>query len=523
MKKVIDAIKRAPKRAASLAVVAAAVIVPAVTLAWGPASRPTFTYDKPAGHVTFNSMTNTPNYGDERNFVRVKEAGAANNTYTDSFDLTPGKAYTVMLYFHNNAASNLNDAAHNHKGVAHNTSARFQMPEVVKSGESARLTGFVSADNAQPQTVWDEAYGNATKGDVALRYVGGSAKIWSNGAVDGQSLSDNLFKQGTHLGYDKLDGKLPGCNEYAGFVTFNFVVDQPNFEVAKLVSKAGENKFSDNVNVAAGSEVEYKIQYRNTGTTQQDKVFIVDELPAGVSYVPGSTKFAASTTGGQLSSVKEDSIVSSGLNIGSFAPGANAFVTFRAKVATNDQLAKCGVNSLVNNAIASTDNGTREDTATVTVEKKCETTPPTPVEKHIKVCELTSKKIVTINEKDFDSTKHSKNLKDCEAKPEVEKVKVCDTTTKKIVTISKNQFDKNKHSLNLDDCKEVVTPPTPEEPTTPETPETPVTPTPETPEASESTTPVELPKTGAVGVVGAGLGLSSLVAALAYVATRRRA
>ena len=103
------------------------------------------------------------------------------------------------------------------------------MPAAVKKGESARLNGFISASNAKPQMVWDEAYGKASHGDVALRYVPGTAKIFSNGAINGQALSDNLFKNGTPLGYDKLDGNLPGCNQYAGYITFEFTVDQPNF------------------------------------------------------------------------------------------------------------------------------------------------------------------------------------------------------------------------------------------------------------------------------------------------------
>ena len=62
-------IRRAPKRLfAAVAVIAAAIIVPAAVLAWGP-DRPTFTIEQPANYVTFNSITNNPVHGDERNFV----------------------------------------------------------------------------------------------------------------------------------------------------------------------------------------------------------------------------------------------------------------------------------------------------------------------------------------------------------------------------------------------------------------------------------------------------------------------
>src|SRR3990167_10124164 len=116
MNKFFAAIKRAPKRTAVLSAVVAAVLVPAGLLAWGP-DRPTYTINNPADHVTFNSITDNPAYGDERNFVRIKDASAANSTYTDNIALTPGKEYEVYVYYHNNASSTLNDAAHNAKGI----------------------------------------------------------------------------------------------------------------------------------------------------------------------------------------------------------------------------------------------------------------------------------------------------------------------------------------------------------------------------------------------------------------------
>ena len=198
MNKLIAAFKRAPKRAASLAIVAGAVLVPAALFAWGP-DRPTFTFAHPAPYVTFNSITDNPSRGDERNFVQIKEATAANSTYGENVNLQAGKDYTVFVSYHNNAASNLNDAAHNYKGVAKDAFMRVQMPATVKAGEKARVTGFVGASNSNPAQVWDEAYGNAS-GNFALRYVPGSATIHSNGAVNGQKLPDNLYTTGTPLG-----------------------------------------------------------------------------------------------------------------------------------------------------------------------------------------------------------------------------------------------------------------------------------------------------------------------------------
>lgn len=370
MNKLYAAIKRAPKRAASIAIVAAAVVVPAALFAWGP-DRPTFTFESPASYVTFNSITNNPVHGDERNFVQIKDAAASNTTYGEQVTLQPGHEYEVYAYYHNNAASNLNDAAHNFKGIAKNAYMRVQMPASVSAGQKARVTAFVGASNSNPGEVWDEAYGVAG-GDYALRYVPNSAVIHSNGAVNGKNLPDSLYTSGTPLGYDALDGNLPGCNQYAGYVTYRFTVDQPNFTIQKQIGHEGKNDWTEQIAAQPGETVEYKIQYKNTGTTKQDNVVIKDILPAGVSYVAGSLQAATSQTNGQWKGTN-DGVTTTGTNIGSYLPGGNAYLKFKATVASNDKLAKCGDNTLVNKAVAQTGNGTKEDTASLIVTKKCTT------------------------------------------------------------------------------------------------------------------------------------------------------
>lgn len=445
MNKLIAAIKRSPKRNALLAVVFAAVMVPAALFAWGP-DRPTFTMEHPASYVTFNSITNNPQQGDERNFVQIKEDGTPNSSYGENVNLQPGKDYDVFVFYHNNAASNLNDAAHNYAGIAHNTFMRVQMPATVNAGQQARVTAFVGASNANPTQVWDEAYGSAS-GNYALRYVPGSATIYNNGAINGQKLPDALYTTGTPLGYDKLDGNLPGCNQYAGYVIFKIHVDQPNFEIQKTVSKAGANQYAEQVSAQPGDEVEYKIQYKDTGTTQQNNVLIKDQLPAGVTYENGTTQIATSATNGQWTATN-DGVTNGGINIGSYTSGGNAYLKFKAKIANNDQLVQCGLNTLVNTATADTANGSKSDTATVTVTKTCET-PNT--------------------------------------------VQVCNQATGQTITVDVKDQSKYKPVGDVA-CQ----------PTTP-------------------TTPTELPHTGASDSIIALIGAGSLVAAIGYYITSRRA
>lgn len=409
MRSITSLVRKAPRLSAVLAVAAAVVTVPAVLFAWGP-SRPTYTTQHPADHVTFNSITNNPAHGDERNFVQVKEAGAANSTYADSKKLVPGKTYTVFMYYHNNAASNLNASG---KGIAKDVTAKAELPAIVKSGASAtKAVGYINASNASPKSVWDDvSFSNTSGGDIALRYVAGSATIHNQGKTNGAKLSDKIVTSGAALGYDSLNGVVPGCNEYAGYVTFNFVADQANFTVSKQVRKTGSKEWTEKVTVNPGDKVDYLIGYKNTGTTQQNNVVVKDTLPKGVSYVNGTTmlKNALNPDGKKVS----DNVTTNGINISNYTPGSNAYLWFTAKVGSAKELL-CGTNTLVNKATVETNNGSKHDTATVVVEgEECKPEQPG----KLTVCELDTYKIVTINENDFDTDKYSKDLSDCQ-KPE---------------------------------------------------------------------------------------------------------
>ena len=169
-------------------------------------------------------------------------------------------------------------------------------------------------------------------------------------------------------------------------------------------------------------------------------------------------------------------------------------------------------------------------TATVTVQtslgdqtsanctKTFTVTPPPVVT--INVCDLATNKVIQINEKDFDSSKQSKKLEDCqrivvcdlatftqvvikEADFDSSKqskdianchapvtTQVCNLATHTVITINEKDFDSNKYSRTTTNCV-VVTPP-------------------------------ELPHTGVGSAIGSVMGLGSVVASLGYYISSRR-
>lgn len=457
MKKLFSALRRSNKVHGAIAVLAGAVLVPAALLAWGP-DRPTYTIENPAPHVTFNSITNNPNHGDERNFVQVRNL-TDNGKFGENTKLVPGKEYEVYVYYHNNAATALNTKEYDYRGIAQDTRMKVQMPATVQAGSKARITGTVSASNAQPKAVWDEAYGaNDTNGAVALRYVPNSAKVTSEGAVNGKSIDLNQLASanGALLGYDALDGKLPGCLEYSGYVTYRFKVDQPNFEVEKQVSHTGKNDWKESVDAKAGDVVDFRIHYKNTGTMTQENVSIRDDLPNGLSLVDGSAKFFSSKTNGAWKAISDtDALTTSGVDFGAFGPNGGMYVAFKARIAETKEL-ECGKNTLTNRGVVTTKNGTKHDSANVVVERVCKEQPEEP-------------------------------------KPEL--VKVCDTKTGKIVTVTKEESNDDRYeSVDSEECKET---------------------------APVEEVPTELPQTGLSGLAGM-LGLGSLASAAVYYTASRR-
>ena len=428
---------------AAAAIVTAVVAVPAGLLAWGPA-RTTYTMEHPADHVVFNSITDNPVHGDERNFVQVRNL-TDNGKFGENVTLTPGKEYEVYVFYHNNAATDMNSAAHNYAGIAKDAYMRAELPASVAAGATGRVNGYVGASNASPKEVWDEAYmTNSTAGAMDLRIVAGSAKITSNGAVNGKTLPDSLFTSGTKIGYNALDGTLPGCTQYSGYVTYRFKADQPNFTVEKTVSVHDTNAYGESVSAKAGDLVDFKIKYKNTGTTQQDGVVIRDTLPANLSYVAGSTFVSNSATGNQWKAVTADTVTAQGINIGSYAPGGAGYVKFTAKVAATDKLA-CGMNTLTNTAAADTGNGSKSDTAVVTVNKTCETP-------KVKACNLDTMKIEeNVDKSKIDNVHYTEDLTKCQPKPET--VTACNLDTMKIETnVDKTKIDNVHYTLDLAKC-----------------------------------------------------------------------
>ena len=263
--------------------------------------------------------------------------------------------------------------------VAENVKAYVTLPTT--TGKSVTVTGTINSTNAKPNKVWDETIFKSKNGeDFNLAYVPNTAAYYNqdkNNNIRTFKLSDDIFtNKGVLLGYDQMDGKIPGCNQYAGYVTFHVKAQfakktqTPNVSIDKVVKLLGTNEWKEEVTAKAGETVRYRIHAKNTGNTTLTNFSVRDILPTGLTYVKGSTT-AVTTQYPKGVALSDNIVTDGGVNLGTFEAGAGVYLYFNATV-DSSVADKCN-NSLLRNVAqvsAGTATGTKEDSADVFVEGK---------------------------------------------------------------------------------------------------------------------------------------------------------
>lgn len=373
--------------AAGAAAIAGAVTIPSLVSAWGDSNggRPSYTYEQInqgvlGDKIVFNSISDGV-IGDEKNFVGAREntginAGKDNVWNGNDINVENGKEYLIRLYVHNNSPKGMD-------AVAENTHVSFNIPN--ESARDIRVNGFIKADNADPQEYWDHV---DLHSDTAfhLEYVYGSAllenqgigKSVQNGGQGPYQLSDDIVKAasgGTLIGYDAIDGRIPGCDQYAAFVTIRVkVVYDTDYTVDKKVRIHGDadKTWKDQVDAKIGDELDFRIEYRNISDQKQEHVVIRDSLPSNLEYIADSTEIVNSSHPNGAKVNSDALVADTGITIGDYNGQSNAIIYFRAKVV--DMNLVCGKNTMTNWGRASVNQKLMMDWARVVTEKDC--TPP---------------------------------------------------------------------------------------------------------------------------------------------------
>ena len=218
------------RMAATAASAALALTLPLATFASGytPANRATFQCITPsdcpgAGYVTFDSITNAPNYGDERDFLNVRDANSS--TWLNTMTVSNGEELVVRMYVHNDANPNAIgfDAA-----TAHNTELSVLLPGT--SGTSMDAAGNISASNANPGTIGDTITLNGAQpftvsfdqsSPVQVTYrPNGTGNFVTRNLPGASFVRDNVMEANV--------GDWHGCFPYSALVTMKVKVNMPS-------------------------------------------------------------------------------------------------------------------------------------------------------------------------------------------------------------------------------------------------------------------------------------------------------
>ena len=351
-------------------------IAPA-TFAWGDNGngRPSYTISQInsgvlGDKIVLNSISNGT-FGDEKNFVGARldtgvNAGASNVWNENEISIEDGKTYIVRLYVHNNNPNGVN-------AVAKDVTTAISIPTT--SGTSLKVNGTINSSNATPTKYWDDVVFKSNS-NFHLEYVEGSALLENNGigANGGYKLSDNLVGSGVMIGYDSLNGQIPGCYQYSTYVSVRVKAVIDDAIVEKQVSKTGEKgTWVESIDANIGDTVYYRIHYKNTSGSAIESVAVKDVLPTNMEYVKGTTKLYNATNPNGID--RDDTITTTGVYIGGYANGGDAYVIFAAKII--DKELGCGYNKLINWGQVTAGNKVTQDNANVMVAKACANTSET--------------------------------------------------------------------------------------------------------------------------------------------------
>ena len=164
--------------------------------------------------ITFNSIIDGK-IGREFNFVGARAIDDSGLWNADSIDIEDGGIYVIRAFVHNNSPLG-------YDAVAEDVKITFSLP--VEFAKEQTVVGYIDSSNAVPSRYWD---GVTLKSDqyFFIEYIEDSALLENNEiGKGGITLPNEIITEGTFIGYDALNGGIPGCYEYSGVVTIKVQV-----------------------------------------------------------------------------------------------------------------------------------------------------------------------------------------------------------------------------------------------------------------------------------------------------------
>jgi uncharacterized repeat protein (TIGR01451 family) len=133
------------------------------------------------------------------------------------------------------------------------------------------------------------------------------------------------------------------------FINVLRTVGTPSMSLTKLGRNVTRGQIGEfgSINVSPADTLEFMIHVRNTSATTLTNVMVKDILPSGITLVAGSVRL-------NTNQVLPDTLVTSGVNVGSLTPGQEDIITLSVRMAAANQL-PIGTSTLINTAQTSAD------------------------------------------------------------------------------------------------------------------------------------------------------------------------
>ncbi len=363
--------RKTTKFALCLVVLLCLILSPKMAYAWGDSDggRPSYTTDEVNNgalgeRITFNSISDNPALGgDEKNFVSARQVDSDSEVWNaNTIAAEDGEKYYIRMYVHNDNPGGVD-------AVAKDTAVRFDVAK--GSGTEVEVQGVITSSNASPAEYYDSV--RFTSGTAFhLEYVPGSAFIENNGiaANGGMGLSDEIVETetGVLIGYDALDGNLPGGYPYAAYVGIEVkVIYDYSYTVDMQVRPAGEADaaWQEEFSAKIGDEVELQIAFQNLEALSVADVMAKTVLPEGMEYVDGTMMLYNSAHPQGFTFEDGAVLFSDGINTGGYDSNSNFYLRFTAKVV--DTGLSFGENTLVSWGQVGIGSGLKQDSVSVVV------------------------------------------------------------------------------------------------------------------------------------------------------------
>lgn len=304
---------------------------------------------------------------DERKFVSACESSALGSGQqvswqNGSIEVQDGETYTIRIYVHND---NLNG----YRSVAEKTRVKYVIPTEISNEQEIR--GYIASSNARPSEYWSSVILKSDTNVFSLKYVEGSF-VLHNAATGSRGCHLKDFRNDSYamIGYKYLDGEYPGGNQYASYISIQVRVvfeAQCRIKTTQRIIGSPDGWWYRTTEAEVGDLVECQFFYLNTSDTLQENLMVRYILPDNMEYIPGSTVLYNSNYQKGVG-LKDDTITTSGINIGHYKPQGNAYVRFTARVI--DKSLSSGLNCLINWGAATVEGKVAKDNAQLYITKE---------------------------------------------------------------------------------------------------------------------------------------------------------